>query len=461
MSRNSGRTDRKAGGGLAGLGSAAAIVGAGIAAMATGSVPTAAPQADHSDVQTATLTQATIGGTGTGTGDNAGFVTRPAPLTTIPSLSGSPAPKTTPVIPGVTQDTTSSANNPGGNASTFLPTTDRTGIAATPNGLSLNVSTSNNDLLGFGNVGVAPALKVGVNTDGVATVTPGGFFGISTPLGGGTSTFGFPVTIDANGNAKFTAWDNFLNGLANLPSGKNVTNTAGFADMQLADPNYDTNAPFGGTFTGVDPFTKQTFAGATNIVNATQASDAAAAVNSLNVPTIQQLFGDATPGSLLGVPGLGNAAAGNFSTFGAIAPTSDNAVNTFAPRDPANPSAVGIPQDFANIDAMFPNSVNSFAPVSTSSGIPTFQQAYPWAAPASTGDTSPTGPAASPSLPAPSATATGTGLTTGDLAAVSDPNAATATANASAAMVTDPTQLPTIYQIAQSSGITVGEPSSS
>ena len=40
MSRNSGRADRKAVGGLAGLGSAAAIVGTGIAAMATGSVPT-------------------------------------------------------------------------------------------------------------------------------------------------------------------------------------------------------------------------------------------------------------------------------------------------------------------------------------------------------------------------------------------------------------------------------------
>jgi hypothetical protein len=69
-------------------------------------------------------------------------------------------------------------------------------------------------------------------------------------------------------------------------------------------------------------------------------------------------------------------------------------------------------------------------------------------APGSAGDTSSTS-AASPSLPAPSATVTGTGLTTGDLAAVSDPNAAIAAAS----MVTDPTQLPTVYQIAQFSGI--------
>ena len=104
MSRNSGRTGRKAVGGLAGLGSAAAIVGTGIAAMATGSVPTAAPQPDHPDVQTATLTQATTRGTGT-VDSNAGFVTPPTPSPT-PSLSGSPAPKNTPNIPGVTQDTT-------------------------------------------------------------------------------------------------------------------------------------------------------------------------------------------------------------------------------------------------------------------------------------------------------------------------------------------------------------------
>ena len=482
MSRNSGRTNRKAIGGLAGLGSAAAIVGTGIAAMATGSVPTAAPQPDHSDVQTATLTQATTGGTGTAD-SNAGFVTPPTPIPPTPSLSGSPAPKNTINIPGVTQDTTSSTNNPGGNSFPFLPLTTQAGIAATPNGLSLSPSTSNNDLFGFGNVGVAPAGKVSVNTDGTTTLTPGGFFAISTQLGGGSSTFGFPLTIDAKGNATFTAWDNVLNGFANLPNLKNTTNTTGFASDQPANPNFDTNAPFGGTPTG-DPFSKQTFNNIVNFVNAAQANDAAAAVNSLNVPTMQQLGfpGDATSGSLLGVPGLANAAAGNFSMFGATAPTSDNAVNTFAPRDTANPSAVGIPQDFANIDAMFPNS----APVNTSSGIPTFQQAYQAGlaagngtggvadtpatrgltvnnggsgaastAPGSAGDTSQTDPGASSSLPAPSATPTGTGLTTGDIAAsYTDPNSVVAAANAAASMVTDPTQLPTVYQIAQSYGPT-------
>ena len=81
--------------------------------------------------------------------------------------------------------------------------------------------------------------------------------------------------------------------------------------------------------------------------------------------------------------------------------------------------------------------------------------------PSSAGETGQPDSTASPGLPAPAATATGTGLTTGDIAAVADPNAAMAAANASASMVTDPTQLPTIYQIAQYSGITPGGPSSS
>jgi hypothetical protein len=263
------------------------------------------------------------------------------------------------------------------------------------------------------------------------------------------------VTIDGQGGLKFTAWDNLISGLANLPSGTNTTNTTGFASDQPANPNFDTNAPFGGTPTG-DPFSTQTFNGLVSLFNTAQANAAASAVNGLNVPTMEQLFpsgfpGDATSGSLLGVPGLSAAAAGNFSTFGAIAPTSDNAVNTFAPRDPTNPSAVGLPQDFANIDAMFPSSVNSFAPASTSSGIPTFQAALAaggaaLTAPGSAGVTSPADPGASSSLPAPS----GTGLTTGDIAATAtDPNSVVAAANTAASTVTDPAQLPTVYQITQ------------
>jgi hypothetical protein len=130
-------------------------------------------------------------------------------------------------------------------------------------------------------------------------------------------------------------------------------------------------------------------------------------------------------------------------------------VNTFAPRDPTSPSAVGLPQDFANIDAMFPSSVNSFAPASSSSGIPTFQAALAaggatLTAPGSAGDSSPADPGSSSSLPAPSATATGTGLTTGDIAATAtDPNSVVAAANTAASTVTDPTQLPTVYQITQ------------
>jgi hypothetical protein len=210
----------------------------------------------------------------------------------------------------------------------------------------------------------------------------------------------------------------------------------------------------------VAPLSQQTFNGLVNLFNTVQANDAASAVNSLNVPTMQQLFpsgfpGDATSGSLLGVPGLSAAAAGNFSMFGPVAPTSDNAVNTFVPRDPTNPSAVGLPQDFATIDAMFPSSVNSFAPPTTSSGIPTFQAAL--AAGNAAGGAAPTAPGsvgsdsgASSSLPAPSATATGTGLTTGDIAATAtDPNAVAAAASAAASTVTDPTQLPTVSQITQ------------
>jgi hypothetical protein len=455
--------------------------------MATGSVPAAAPQPDHSGVQNATLTQATTGGTGNAD-SNAGFVTAPSPLQTSPSLNGSPAPKNTPVIPGVTQDTASSANNPGGNSFPFLPLTTQSGIAATASGLVLNPSTSNNDIFGFGNVGVAPAGRVTFNSDGTTIVNPGGFFAISTPQGGGSSSFGFPVTFDAQGNAKFTAWDNFLSGLANLPGLRNTANTMGFASDQPANPNFDTNAPFGGTPTG-DPFSRQTFNNLASFVNAAQANAAADAVNNLNVPTMQQLFpsgfpGDATSGSLPGVPGLGPAAAGNFSMFSPVAPASDTAVNMFAPRDPASPPAVGLPQD-ANIEAMFPSSVNSFAPVNTSPGLPAFQQANQAApaagngagapatrgltlssdgsaatptAPGSVSDTSQADSGVSSSLPVPSATPTGTGLTTGDLA---DPNAAAAAASAAASMVTDPTQLPTVYQIAQFSGIPFDGPSSS
>ena len=290
-----GKAGRKVTATAALVGSAAALAGAGITAwMLPGSMSPAAAPAGQGDIQSATLTGVTTSGTGT-VDNNAGFVTPPAPVPSTPSLNGSPAPKTIPVIPGVTPDTASSANNPGGNSFPFLPLTTQTGIAPTPSGLALSPSTSNNDPLGFGNVGIAPAGRITFNDDGSTIINPGGVLAISTPLGGGSAPFGFPVTIDANGNAKFTAWDNFVSGLVNLPDLKNTTNTTGFASDQPANPNFDTNAPFGST-SFVDPFTKQTFDNVASIVNAAQANDVANAANSLSVPTMQQLFPNGFPG---------------------------------------------------------------------------------------------------------------------------------------------------------------------
>jgi hypothetical protein len=353
MSRNS-RNRRKAAAGLAGLGSAAAIMGAGIAAMATGSVPAAAPQPDHSDVQTATLTQAT-----TTTGDNAGFVTKPTAIPTTP-VSSSPPSNTTPVLPGGTSTTQSDSKAPNPNdvlpgggfwQSLLAPTS----IPGAGNAGFSTISTTAPFGVGFNSV-----LPGGINFASV----PSGGVGFSVPFwtgntspddnkptgisiipflnenfsvpiqngGGGGFTVPDTITFPGNGGPATstlgTAFGNFFNGVGG--SGPSYTYTAPSWVTQVGGSYPGATYNPGNYFAGGPLDTLQQ--GLTNGIIGNSNSAASQAAGNLidaNTNAFQQImnqfptpaivpFTTGTPASVGGVPGLNPMSASDSS--GAFAP---------------------------------------------------------------------------------------------------------------------------------------------
>jgi hypothetical protein len=390
MSRNS-RNRRKAAAGLAGLGSAAAIMGAGIAAMATGSVPTAAPQADHSGVQNATLTQAT-----TTTGDNAGFATKP-PVPTTTSTS-SPSSNTAPVIPGGTSTTQSDAKAPNPNdvlpgggfwqsllAPTSIPGAGNAGFSTisttAPFGVGFNsVLPGGMNFASVPSGGVGFSLPFWTGNTSPDDNKPTGFSltpflneNFSVPIqngGGGGFTVPDTITFPGNGGPATstlgTAFGNFFNGIGG--SGPSYTYTA---------PSWVTQV--GGSYPGMTYNPGINFAGGP-------------------LDKLEQ-------GVTNGVIGLSNSAASRDS--GNLIDANTNAyqqiLNSFqSPTSATVPLTTGTPTDVGGVPGL-PSNITAGAPSATvSSG---------------TNNTSDTGGVVSP-LPqvTPTLSPDGTGLTTGAIA---------------------------------------------